>query len=182
LLPLVEAAVVDLERLVSIHAASGVTGAGRAARVDLLFAEVAENFRAYGWGNGHRHLLEMRALLPTLDLLFQPHLLPVTRGILETITLPLAPGWTADGVREVWRSRYAEEPVVQVRDQGLPALSEVIFTDRLLLGAVDVQGTRAPVATLGVALDNLGKGAAGQAVQNLNAFYDWPTGLGIRMP
>jgi N-acetyl-gamma-glutamyl-phosphate reductase len=182
LLPLVEAGVVDGERLVNVQAASGVSGAGRTARVDLLFAEVAENFRAYGWGNEHRHLLEMRALLPSLDLLFQPHLLPITRGILETITLPLAPGWSADGVREVWRARYAEEPAVGILEQGLPSLAQVVHTDRLLLGAVDVKGTRAPVATLGVALDNLGKGAAGQAVQNFNAFYDWPTGLGIRLP
>jgi N-acetyl-gamma-glutamyl-phosphate reductase len=182
LLPLVQAGAVDTSRLVNIQAASGVSGAGRAARVDLLFGEVAENFRAYGWGNGHRHLLEMRALLPGVDLLFQPHLLPVTRGILETITLPLAPGWSAEGILEAWRRRYGAEPVLRVRPQGLPALAEVIHTDCLILGAVDVAGTRTPVATLGVALDNLGKGAAGQAVQNLNAFYDWPTGLGVRMP
>lgn len=182
LLPLVDAGVVDLDRLVSVQAASGVTGAGRTARVDLLFAEVAENFRAYGWGNRHRHLLEMRALLPEVDLLFQPHLLPITRGILETITLPLAEGWSAAGIHDVWQERYAHEPVIRIRAEGLPALAEVIHTDRLILGAVDVEGTRAPVATLGVALDNLGKGAAGQAVQNLNAMYDWPTGLGVRMP
>jgi N-acetyl-gamma-glutamyl-phosphate reductase len=182
LLPLVQAGAIDTERLINIQAASGVTGAGRTARVDLLFSEVAENFRAYGWGNGHRHLLEMRALLPGLDLLFQPHLLPVTRGILETITLPLAPGWSAEGILEAWRRRYWTEPVIRVRPEGLPALAEVIHTDRLILGAVDVAQTRAPVATLGVALDNLGKGAAGQAVQNLNAFHDWPTGLGVRIP
>src|SRR5690606_23401026 len=86
---------------VSITAASGVTGAGLSPRADLLFGELTENYRAYGAGNTHRHLGEMRALTAALgadvDLLFTPHLLPVARGILATISVPLrAPLETAE--------------------------------------------------------------------------------------
>lgn len=180
LLPLAEAGLVDLSRLTVVNAASGVTGAGRSPRTDLLFAEVAANFRAYGWGNSHRHLLEMRALLGTMELLFQPHLLPTERGILETIVLPVQEGVTAASVRACWRERYREEPAIRVLDTGLPDLAGVVRTDLLALGAEGVVDTREPVVLVGAALDNLGKGAAGQAVQNMNAIYGWPTRTGIR--
>ncbi len=180
LLPLVEAGLVDASRLAVVNAASGVTGAGRSPRTDLLFAEVASNFRAYGWGNRHRHLLEIRALLGTLDLLFQPHLLPTERGILETIVLPVKEGVSADALRACWSARYQEEPALRVLEAGLPDLAAVVRTDLLALGAEDVVDTAEPVVLVGAALDNLGKGAAGQAVQNLNAIYGWPTERGIR--
>jgi len=182
LLPLQEAGILDPERLTVVNAASGVTGAGRAPRKDLLFAEVAGNFRAYGWGNRHRHLLEMRALLgPGLPLLFQPHLLPLARGILETIVLPVLPGVDAARVRDVWIERYGGEPAVGVLSDALPELAGVTGTDRLLLGAVDEVDTGSPVVLAGAALDNLGKGAAEQAVQNLNTMMGWPSHRGLRL-
>jgi N-acetyl-gamma-glutamyl-phosphate reductase len=182
LLPLVEGGVADPDRLTLVSAASGVTGAGRSPRRELLFAEVVGNFRAYGWGNRHRHLKEMRALLGgSLPLLFQPHLLPVARGILETIVLPVAPGVNAARIREIWRARYDGEPAVRILDEGLPDLAGAVGTDLLLLGAEDAEGTGEPVVLVGASLDNLGKGAAGQAVQNLNALYGWPTERGIRL-
>jgi N-acetyl-gamma-glutamyl-phosphate reductase len=180
LLPLVEAELVDPARLTVVSAASGVTGAGRSPRTDLLFAEVANNFRAYGWGNRHRHLLEMRALLPGLELLFQPHLLPVPRGIVETVVLPVREGVDAEAVRSAWEARYAAEPALTLVGDRLPALADVVETDLLALGAVEVADTREPAVLVGAALDNLGKGAAGQAVQNLNAIFHWPTDTGIR--
>ncbi len=181
LLPLAEAGLVDPARPLSVHAASGVTGAGRTPRQDLLFAEVAENYRAYGWGNRHRHLKEMRALLPGLPLIFQPHLLPVARGILETLTVPVVPGTSAQEIRECWRGRYPEDSsAVRVLPEGLPELRQVVRTDLLVLGAEEVAGIDPPVVTVGAALDNLGKGAAGQAVQNMNAMMGWPLNEGIR--
>ena len=94
LAPFVRAGLMAPGALVSVAAASGVSGAGASPKPELLFAEVTENFRAYGVGNGHRHLPEMRDSLARLggdvDLLFTPHLLPVDRGILSTITVPLA--------------------------------------------------------------------------------------------
>jgi N-acetyl-gamma-glutamyl-phosphate reductase len=180
LLPLVQEGLVDERRLTVVSAASGVTGAGRSPRTDLLFAEVANNFRAYGWGNRHRHLLEMRALLPGVDLLFQPHLLPVPRGIVETLVVPVHPGVGAESVRECWARAYRGEPVMALLEAGLPSLDRVVETDLLALGAEDVVETREPAVLVGAALDNLGKGAAGQAVQNLNAIHGWPTDTGVR--
>ena len=181
LLPLAEAGMIDPTRPLSIHASSGVTGAGRTPRQDLLFAEVADNYRAYGWGNRHRHLKEMRALLPGLPLIFQPHLLPLPRGILETLTVPVHPGTTAGGIRECWRGRYPENSsAVRVLPEGLPELRQVLRTDLLILGAEEVEGIDPPVVTVGAALDNLGKGAAGQAVQNMNAMMGWELNEGIR--
>lgn len=180
LAPLRAAGLLDEARPVSVAAASGVTGAGRSPRRDLLFAEVHGDYRAYGLGNGHRHLLEMRAELPGLQILFVPHLLPVPRGILETITLPVVEGVDGARVREVWRGAYGSSPVVDVLADGAPSLHDVVNTDRLVLSVHDNQGLRAPTLTAVVALDNLGKGAAGQAVQNMNLMLGLGAGEGLR--
>ncbi|MDP2958367.1 MAG: N-acetyl-gamma-glutamyl-phosphate reductase [Longimicrobiales bacterium] len=161
-----------------INAASGVTGAGRTPKRELLFAEVTSDYRAYSTGNGHRHLLEMRAGLPGLPLLFQPHLLPLARGILETIYLPVRPGVDAEAIRSAWRAAYAHAATVAVTD-GTPTLAEVIGTDRLVLGAADNAGLPGMI-TLMVAFDNLGKGAAGQAVHNMNLMLGLDPVAGLR--
>lgn len=180
LVPLVDAGIVDATRLTVANAASGVTGAGRTPRVDLLFAEVSGNYRAYGEGNRHRHLKEMKATIPDTPLLFQPHLLPVSRGILETITVPVTEGAGAEALRTAWTEAYGRSKAVRVLAEGLPALVDVVGTDRLALGACDVEGIEPPVVTVVAALDNLGKGAAGQAVQNMNLMFGWDIDRGIR--
>lgn len=180
LLPLQEQGLVDGSRLTMVSAASGVTGAGRSPRPDLLFAEVSGNFRAYGEGNRHRHLKEMKASLEGLPLLFQPHLLPVGRGILETLVVPVEDGVGPADVRDAWRGRYGPATAVRVLDRGLPELNQVVETDLLLLGVTEVDGVSPPVVTVVAALDNLGKGAAGQAVQNLNSMMGWTLNRGIR--
>lgn len=176
--PLLDAGLLAADRPVTIAAASGVTGAGRSPRRDLLFAEVHGDFRPYALGNEHRHLLEMRALLPGLALLFVPHLLPVPRGIVETMAVPVGPEVDAAAVRRAWRTAYADSPVVRVLE-GVPTLGGVAHTDALHLAAFDnaaLSGTLTVVA----ALDNLGKGAAGQAVQNLNLMLGLDPGEGLR--
>jgi N-acetyl-gamma-glutamyl-phosphate reductase len=179
LLPLDRAGLLDRARPVVVSAASGVTGAGRAAKRELLFGEVFGDFKAYGLGNEHRHLKEMRATLPELQLLFVPHLLPVARGILETIALPVQPGVDAARVKQEWRKAYGDCGAVRVLDEG-PALADVTNTDVLALGAYDNAKLQAPTITVLAALDNLGKGAAGQAVQNMNLMLGWDLGRGIR--
>ncbi len=180
LLPLLQAGLLDLSRTVVVNAASGVTGAGRSPRTDLLFAEVAGDYRAYGLGNGHRHLLEMRAALPGVDLLFTPHLLPVPRGILETMAVPVAPGADAAAVRYAWNVAYGTgDGPVRVHPVA-PALADVVGSDLLLLGASDNAGLAAPVVSVVAALDNLGKGAAGQAVQNMNLMAGLEPWAGMR--
>ena len=180
LTPLTDAGIVDQSRLTVVNAASGVTGAGRTPKTHLLFSEVSGDYRAYGEGNRHRHLREMRALLPEMSLLFQPHLLPVSRGILETIIVPVEEGVRAERLKEVWREAYNGSAVIEVLGDGLPGLSPVVGTDRLSLGACDVEAVSPSVVTVVVALDNLGKGAAGQAIQNMNLMYGWDIDRGIR--
>ncbi|HSG10013.1 MAG TPA: N-acetyl-gamma-glutamyl-phosphate reductase [Longimicrobiales bacterium] len=179
LLPLARAGLLEPGKPVVINAASGVTGAGRTPKRELLFAEVAGDYRAYSTGNGHRHLLEMRAGLPELELLFQPHLLPVARGILETIYAPVATGVEASAVRSCWRATFGSSKTVTVTE-GAPALSEVVGTDRLVLGASDNAGVPGLVTVM-ASFDNLGMGAAGQAVHNMNLMLGQDPTCGLRL-
>lgn len=154
---------------ISISAASGVTGAGFTPRPDLLFAEVAEDFRAYAVGNEHRHLPEMRAITNQLggdnDLLFVPHLLPVARGILATIIVPLKE--QIDEPLSIWEDAYASEPFVEVTAE-TPSLRDVVRRNVVRVSATTAKGIRQPTLIVIAAIDNLIKGAAGQAVQNAN--------------
>ncbi len=180
LAPLARAGLLAPGALVGVSAASGVTGAGNAPRADLLFGEVADDFRAYGAADGaanvHRHLPEMRAALAALggdvDLVFTPHLLPAARGILATITVPVAdlPGDLARDPAALWRDAYAGEPFVEVAAPGepMPTLRDVRHRNVVRVAALPVAGVRAPALLVTAAIDNLTKGAAGQAVQNAN--------------
>jgi N-acetyl-gamma-glutamyl-phosphate reductase len=146
-----------------------VSGAGNSPKRELLFAEVADDYRAYGVGNTHRHLHEMRATLQTMggdaDLVFTPHLLPVARGILATITVPLVEP-LADPIG-FFRHAYAGEPFIEITDEQ-PTLREVVHRNVVQMSAVMLAGTRQPTLLVTSAIDNLVKGAAGQAVQNAN--------------
>jgi len=172
--PAVRAGLVDASRPVVIDAASGVTGAGRSGKRELLFGEVAEDFRAYGVGNRHRHVPEVRAGLARLnggrgpDFIFTPHLLPVRRGILETIHLPLVERLTVQQAVQLWSESYAGEAYVEVWEEGLPSLRSVVGRNVVAVGFSEVEGVSAPMLLVLAALDNLVKGAAGQAVQNAN--------------
>lgn len=155
---------------INVSAASGVTGAGYSVRPDLLFAEVAEDFRAYSVGNQHRHIAEMRAVAKELggrdnDILFTPHLLPVARGILATIAVP---------VREylhdpsaLWRDFYSGEPFIEIAADP-PSLRDVVRRNVVRLSIAKAANVRQPTLVLISAIDNLMKGAAGQALQNAN--------------
>lgn len=169
LAPLFERGLVAEGAAIIANSASGVTGAGNSPKRELLFAEVVEDYRAYGIGNTHRHLNEMRATLDTwgadADLVFTPHLLPVARGILSTITVPLAQ--PLDDVLAPWREAYAGEPFIEVA-AATPALRDVAHRNVVRISAVPLAGTRMPMLLVTSAIDNLMKGAAGQALQNAN--------------
>lgn len=169
LAPLARAGLVAPGATINIAAASGVSGAGASPKLEYLFAEVTENFRAYGVGNAHRHLFEMRAAMTQLgadcDLLFTPHLLPVDRGILSTISVPLARP-LADALAP-FRDAYADEPFVELTAE-LPALADVQHRNVVRIGARIPSGLRTPTLLVFSAIDNLVKGAAGQAIQNAN--------------
>jgi N-acetyl-gamma-glutamyl-phosphate reductase len=153
-----------------VSAASGVTGAGYSARPDLLFAEVVEDFKAYAVGNEHRHLAEMRAVAGEMngadvDILFTPHLLPVARGILATITVPIKQ--STENPDELWRHFYSSEPFVEIADSP-PSLRDVVRRNVVRLSVSRAANVKQPTLIIISAIDNLMKGAAGQAVQNAN--------------
>jgi N-acetyl-gamma-glutamyl-phosphate reductase len=172
-----------IEGPVIVNAASGVTGAGRSPKRELLFAEIAEGYSAYAVGNVHRHLCEMRAQAAGLaagaapELVFTPHLLPVKRGILETIYVTLRE--RLPDPLALWQDDYDGEPFVRVLDGRMPMLADVVGSNRVALGVVPVQNVSVPMLTIVSAIDNLLKGAAGQAVQNLNLMFGWAEGEGL---
>jgi N-acetyl-gamma-glutamyl-phosphate reductase len=168
--PLVEAGWIDLKAGIVCDSKSGASGAGRAPSEKLHFPEVNENCRAYSLFN-HRHAPEILQALEIKeeDFTFTPHLLPITRGILSTVYVHLARLATLDVIISLFREFYANAPMVRVYGDGtLPEIQGVAHSNYVDLGfALDHAqgGTRLVVVS---ALDNLGKGAAGQAVQNMN--------------
>ena len=180
LLPLLARGLVAPGATIVVNAASGVTGAGFAPRRELMFAEVAEDFRPYAIGNEHRHLAEMRAVLASLacdaELIFTPHLLPVARGILATITVPLRGPLT--DVLGPWREHFADEPFIEVSEE-IPTLRDVVHRNVVRITATMVTGVRAPTVLVVAAIDNLVKGAAGQALQNANLLLGLDETMGL---
>ncbi len=179
LAPLLRAGWIDRQADLIADSKSGASGAGRAPSDALHFAEVNENCRAYNLF-AHRHVPE---ILETLDLdeshfVFTPHLLPVTRGILSTVYVRLAAKRSIAEVGELFADFYASSPLVRVaRDGALPEILSAAHTNFADVGfALDAGGRRLIVVS---ALDNLGKGAAGQAIQNMNLMFGFPETSGL---
>ncbi len=181
LLPLIRRDLIDPASIV-IDSKSGTTGARRKASVEQLFAEVNENFRAYSVGT-HRHTPEIEqeigaALGREVAVMFVPHLLPVTRGILTSIFMRPRTGTTEHDVRAAFEASFAKARFVRVLKAGeLPELRNVRATNICELSLL--LDRRSQTLCVLTAIDNLGKGAAGQAVQNLNLMlgYDEAAGL-----
>lgn len=180
-LPLLEAGVVDAQSLIA-DAKSGITGAGRGASVPNLLAEAADSFKAYGVA-GHRHLpeIEQGLSLMTADpvnLTFTPHLLPIIRGIHATLYARL----TAEvDLQSLFEERYKNEPFVDVLPAGShPETRTVRGTNMCRLAVHQPQG-RGTAVVLAVE-DNLVKGAAGQAVQNMNLMLGLAETTGLLQP
>jgi N-acetyl-gamma-glutamyl-phosphate reductase len=164
---------------VIVDAKSGATGAGRALREDLLFCEVADDLSAYSPGRVHRHVGEMEAVLrdvahAEVSMTFCPHLLPVKRGILSSVYVRTSA--PAAELKHALREAYAGERFVHVQDGAPPRLSDVVGTNDCRMTVHDAGPGR---VVLFSALDNLVKGAAGQAVQNLNLAAGLPEGAGL---
>lgn len=172
LVPLLTRKLIRPGSSIVVDAASGVTGAGNSPKPELMFGEVTENYRAYGVGNEHRHLPEMRALLARhetdADLLFTPHLLPVARGILATTTVQLTQ--EVEHPLAIWQDHFGNEPFVEITED-LPALRDVVHRNAVRITVRKAAGMRVPTLVILSAIDNLVKGAAGQAVQNANVAY-----------
>jgi N-acetyl-gamma-glutamyl-phosphate reductase len=183
LAPLLRAGAVRPQGIV-IDAKSGVSGAGRGGGGGLGFSETNENVRAYSVV-GHNHTAEIEQELSdlagtTVQVVFTPHLIPMTRGILVTAYAPLVRELSEPEALALYRHMYASEPFVRVLDSALPETKATLgsnFCD------VTVRlNQRAGVAIAIAAIDNLGKGAAGQAVQNLNLMCGLPEETGLKFP
>jgi len=176
LVPLVEANAIETGDII-IDAKSGVSGAGREAKEANMFAEVAEGIHPYGIAS-HRHAPEIEQGLSDaagkpIVVNFTPHLMPMNRGIEETIYVKLHNGATADDLRTTLAKRYAGEPFVRVVPKGVtPATRHVRGSNHSLIG---VFADRIPGRAILVSVqDNLVKGASGQAIQNMNAMVGLP--------
>jgi len=181
LLPLIEAGVVDTDHLIA-DCKSGVSGAGRKAELNLIYPECADNFAAYGV-KGHRHLPEIvqglrRAAKKPVKLAFTPHLVPMIRGILATLYAPL----TRDvDLQALYEKRYAGEPFVDVMPPGSqPDTRSVRGSNDLRIAVHRPPGT--DLALVIAVEDNLVKGAAGQAIQNMNLMFGLPETTGLTAP
>lgn len=178
LVPLLREGLIEPGDIIA-DAKSGATGAGRTLREDLLFCEVTDDFSAYSPGRVHRHVGEIEAVLAettghALQLTFCPHLLPVKRGILSALYVRPKQGVAA--LREALHAFYDGSAFVHVGDGKPPRLSDVVLTNDCRISAHEAAAGRAVVFS---ALDNLVKGAAGQAVQNLNLALGFPETDGL---
>jgi len=174
--PLLSHPAVALDSIV-VDSKSGTSGAGRGAKTGSLFCEVNEGFKAYSVAS-HRHTPEIEQSLAamagqTVKITFTPHLLPISRGILSTCYATLTSEWTAAELVALFREYYRGEPFVRVYDAGsLPNVGYVRGSNFCDIGvAVDQRTGRVIVVS---AIDNLVKGAAGQAVQNMNLMLGFP--------
>ena len=181
-LPLLEAGVVDAAHLIA-DCKSGVSGAGRKEEMELLFAEASDNFKAYGV-KGHRHHPEIvqglaAATRSDVSVVFTPHLVPMIRGICATLYARLTDS-RAD-VQALFEKRYANEPFVDVMPPGSAPDTRSVRAANVCRIAVHRPQGGDMVVVLAVE-DNLVKGAAGQAVQNMNLMFDLPETAGLTAP
>jgi len=177
--PLVEAKWINTARGIVCDCKSGASGAGKEPRRETHFVEVNENFRAYGIFS-HRHTPEVSEHLGLADrdFVFTTHLLPIERGILSTLYVWLEGTRRAEEIEGLYRKFYAGKPMVRISPVGeLPEVQDVVRTNFCDIGfALEGSGERLVVVCC---LDNLGKGAAGQAVQNLNGMRGYPETAGL---
>lgn len=181
-LPLIEAGAVEFDHLIA-DAKSGVSGAGRKAEVSSLYSEASDSFKAYGVG-GHRHLPEIRQGLSRaaggaqIGLTFVPHLTPMIRGIHATLYARLARELSEAELQTLFETRFAEESFVDVMPPGShPGTRSVRASNMCRIAVHRPQGGKS-VVVLSV-IDNLVKGAAGQAVQNMNIMFGEEEQLGL---
>jgi len=168
-----------------VVAASGTTGAGRSAKVNLLGSEVMNNLTSYKFGGIHQHTPEIEQILSSISkasvkVSFTPVLAPMPRGILATVTAKLTQQSSAEQIREIYQSFYSESKFVRLLPVGsMPMTSAVLGTNNAQIQiAVDEHVNRLVISS---AIDNLGKGAAGQAIQNANLMCDLAEDAGLEI-
>lgn len=181
LIPALSAGWIDPKTLI-IDAKSGVSGAGRGTNLTTHYAEINENFKAYKV-NKHQHIPEIEQVLSQVSgapvtVTFTTHLVPMTRGIMSTMYASLLGTYTEDDLIELYRHYYEGRRFVRIRDKGVwPATKEVSGSNYCDIGfSVDARTNRVTFISV---IDNVVKGAAGQAIQNLNLMMGWEESLGL---
>ncbi|MFB4162778.1 N-acetyl-gamma-glutamyl-phosphate reductase [Alteribacillus sp. JSM 102045] len=179
--PLVKAGAMDANQLI-IDAKSGTTGAGRSLNAITHFSEMNDNFKVYKV-NEHKHTPEIEQELSgwskeNATVTFTPHLVPMTRGIMATMYAPLNDDWTDSKIKDLYNKAYRDKTFVRVRESGTyPFTKEVYGTNYCDIGVtVDERTNRVTVVSV---IDNLVKGASGQAVQNMNVMFGYPEETGL---
>ena len=180
--PLVKEGLIDHKTII-VDALSGVSGAGRGAKVDNLFSEVNESAKPYGIAT-HRHTPEIEEHLSAaageaVTISFTPHLVPMNRGILATIYATLKEGVTKERVREVYETYYGKETFVRLLEDGMNADTKWVEGSNYIDIAFTIDARTGRIV-MNAALDNLMKGAASQAVQNMNIVCGLPEEMGLQ--
>tara|TARA_B100000886_G_C20412892_1_gene487878 strand:+ start:1165 stop:2223 length:1059 start_codon:yes stop_codon:yes gene_type:complete len=177
ILPLIKKNIVSINEII-VDSKSGISGAGRNIKQDLIFAENYNSFKAYGGGN-HRHIPEIENYIyeqttKKVNIIFTPHLIPINRGILSTIYLK----GNALLIQKTLKDYYSKESFVNINNLGeLPKISDVIGSNLCKVGVL--QHYRKNYVIIISVIDNLIKGASGQAVQNMNLIFNMPEELGL---
>ncbi len=181
--PLARAGLIDMDTLI-IDAKSGTSGAGRGAKIPNLYCEVNENIKAYGVA-GHRHTPEIEEQLSyasgkAVTLNFTPHLIPMNRGILITAYASYKKGTTKEEIRKAYEEAYKDEYFVRLLDDGVCPETKWVEGSNFVDVNVTVDERTGRVIMMG-AMDNITKGAAGQAVQNMNLMFGFDETEGLRL-
>ncbi len=184
LYPLVKNGLVDCQHIL-VDAKSGTSGAGRKVQYETQFARVSENVIPYKVGGVHQHTPEMEHSLrqatgKEVIISFSPQLVPARRGILSLAYARLLNRTTTAELTKLYQDFYRQESFVEVRTTGLPELASAVGTNRCLISVVADDRTQTAIAV--ASLDNLIKGASGQAIQNLNLLFGLPETLGLTGP
>lgn len=182
LYPLLKANLLDPAAPIISDSKSGVSGAGRKATLKTHFVEVNENLSPYNIGQNHRHVAEMAENIgklggPAEKLIFSPHLVPISRGMLSTIYVSLAEDVAPPTMHELYADCYGDEPFVHLLPPG--QLATMAHTRETNLCALSLTPVNARQWIICSSIDNLGKGAAGQAVQNFNLMFGQPETEGL---
>lgn len=182
-LPALKAELIDLNSCI-FDAKSGVSGAGRGINLGIHYCEVSENFKAYHVAGKHRHTPEIEQALgsvinDSINIQFTPHLLPMVRGLLTTAYFKLKTPISSDDVYGIYHDYYADESFIRLCTLGkLPETKHVRGSNYCNIGLqVDDKTQRLVVVSV---IDNLVKGASGQAVQNMNLMYQFPETVGLK--
>jgi N-acetyl-gamma-glutamyl-phosphate reductase len=182
LAPLMKTDLIDPATII-IDSKSGTSGAGRAAQIGTLFCEVTDGFRPYKVGGVHRHIPEIEQNLSALagsplTVSFTPHLLPVSRGILSTIYVDLGRAATLSEIYRLYDKMYAEEPFVRLLEPGSPPATQQVRGSNYCDISVNLDERTGRLIII-AAIDNIVKGASGQAIQNMNLMSGFDEDAGL---